>query len=220
MTINSESVQILLKSDSFSDRLKGINKLRQIDEKEAFDLIQPLIKDKNARLRYAAVSMLDTIGQVDLEKSLEILRDRLYNDTEGDVKAAAADAIAALKLTEGFPDLEKVYRESSDWLIQFSIIAALGEFGDARGFDLLMEALESENSLIQTSAISSLGELGDKKAIALLIPFHDNPDWQIRHRLAQALAKLGGSEVIPTLEKLAQDDMEIVAQEAKNYLST
>ena len=219
MSITPESVQQLLKSDDFGDRIKGLNQLRQLQPKAAFKLIQPMVKDKNTRVRYAAVSQFDTLGQQDLALSLEILRDRLYNDPEADVQAAAADAIGGLKLTYAFDDLAKMYHQSSDWLIQFSIIATLGELGEPRGFDLLKEALASDNNLIQTAAISSFGELGDHRAIPLLIPFSTNDDWQVRYRLTQALGRLGGEQAHSVLQKLAQDEVEQVAQEAKNNLS-
>ncbi len=46
-----------------------------------------------------------------------------------DVQAAAADSIAALKLTEAFEDLQQLYHTTSEWLVKLSIIAALGEMG-------------------------------------------------------------------------------------------
>jgi HEAT repeat protein len=218
MNINPESVQQLLNSEEFSDRIRGINQLRHIDAKLAIDMVKPLVKDPNARIRYAAVSQFDTIGQQDPESILEILRDRLYNDSEFDVQAAAADAIGGLKLTSAYQDLEQVYHQTSEWLLQFSIIAALGELGDPRGFDLLKEALESNNSLLQTAAISAFGELGDTRAIPLIVPFVTDDDWQIRYRLAQALGRLGGAEARTILEQLAKDSIEQVAQEATNNL--
>ncbi len=218
MSITPESIQELLQSEDFGDRIKGINQLRKIEPKVAFELIKPLVSDRNTRVRYAAVSLFDTLGKEDLTTSLDILRDRLYNDSEPDVQAAAADALGGLKLTEAFEDLVDVYQKSSDWLIQFSIIATLGELGEPRSFELLKEALTSENNLVQTAAISSLGELGDRRAIPILLPFADNDDWQVRHRLTQALGRLGGEEVYPTLEQLAGDEVELVAQEAKNNL--
>ncbi|MGK7952203.1 MAG: phycobilisome degradation protein NblB [Xenococcaceae cyanobacterium] len=218
MSITPESVQELLQSEDFGDRIKGINQLREIEPQVAFELIKPLVSDRNTRVRYAAVSLFDTLGKEDLTTSLDILRDRLYNDPEPDVQAAAADALGGLKLTEAFEDLVDVYHKSSDWLIQFSIIATLGEMGEPRSFDLLKEALTSENNLVQTAAISSLGELGDRRAIPILLPFADNDDWQVRHRLTQALGRLGGEEVYLTLEQLAGDEVELVAQEAKNNL--
>jgi HEAT repeat protein len=218
MSITPESVQILINSDDFGDRIRGINQLRFLDLNIAFTLLKPLLTDENVRVRYAAVSQLDTIGQADLNQSLALLRDRLYNEPEIDVQAAAADALGGLKLVEAYPDLEKSYQETSEWLLQFSIIAALGELGDSRAFDLLTEATKSGTSLVQTAAISALGELGDTRAIPVLTPFADSEDWQVRHRVAQAFGNLTGDEVRATLEKLAQDDFEQVATEAKYHL--
>lgn len=218
--ITTESVKTLLNSENFGERIRGINELRNLDSDVAYELIKPIIKDDNVRVRYAAVSQLDTLGQTNLDQTLELLLDRLYNDSEGDVRAAAADAIAGLKLTKAYPDLEKVYYETSDWLIQFSIVAALGELGDMRGFSILKDALQSDNELLKTSAISALGELGNNQAIDLLLPYINDSDWQIRHRLAQALGRLGGEKVQSALQKLAEDKSAPVADEAKNYLTS
>lgn len=219
MDITPESVQELLDSEDFGLRIRGLNQLREIDTATAFKMVQSLITDDNTRVRYAAVSQLDTLGQDDQATSLAILRDRLFNDPEPDVQAAAADAIGGLKLVEAYEDLAKVFHQSSEWLVQFSIIAALGELGDARGFDLLEEALQSDNNLLQTAAIGSMGELGDTRAIPLLSTFVDHEDWQIRYRLAQALGRLGGDEAQAVIAKLAEDQSAQVAQEAKNNLN-
>lgn len=211
MNITPENVQNFLNSSDFGDRLKGINALRQLPAPQAFTMIQPLVKDQNSRIRYAATSQLSTLGQENLDLALALLRDRLFNDEEIDVKAAAADAIGGLKLTAAFEDLQKVYQATDQWLLQFSIVAALGELGDRRAFELLQEALKSDNPLLQITAISSLGELGDPQAIPLLLPFANDEDWQVRHRLAQALQRFNTPEVKATLAKLAQDPIEAVA---------
>ena len=220
MAINPDSVRKLLYSSDFGDRVRGLNQLRQMEAKLAFEMLKPLITDANARVRYAAVSQLDTLGREDLATALNLLRDRLLNDPEVDVKAAAADAIGGLQLTEAFDDLEQLYHQTSDWLIQLSIIATLGELGEPRGFDLLREALTSETGLLTIAAISSLGELGDSRAVSLLLPFTTHPDWQVRHRLVQALGLLGGPEARAALETLARDSQEQVAQEAKSNLES
>ncbi len=220
MSVTRESVQQLLSSEDFGQRISGVNQLRQLEPAVAFELIQPVVMDKNTRVRYAAVSQLDTLGQQDLQASLTLLRDRLLNDEEPDVQAAAADALGALKLTEAFEDMQRLYHQTPEWLVQFSIIATLGELGDPRAFELLQEALNSETSLVQTAAISSFGELGDARAVPLLIPYATNPDWQVRYRVVQALAKLGGAEARSTLEVLAKDEKEEVVQEAQAALQS
>ncbi len=220
MSVTRESVQELLSSEDFGQRLSGLNKLRQLEPAVAFELIQPVVTDNNSRVRYAAVSQLDTLGSQDLQATLAILRDRLLNDSEPDVQAAAADALGALKLTEAFEEMQHLYRGTPEWLVKFSIVAALGELGDPRAFDLLQEALNSDISLVQTTAISSLGDLGDVRAVPLVIPYATNPDWQVRSRVVQALSKLGGAEARATLEALAKDEKQEVAREAQAALQS
>ena len=218
MSITPESVQDLLDSEDFGERIRGLNQLRQIDNQTAFEMVKPLVTDDNTRVRYAAVSQLDTLGTENKDITLEMLRDRLFNDPEPDVQAAAADAIGGLKLTEAFPDLDKAYHDTSEWLVQFSIIAALGELGEPESFPLLKEALHSNNNLLQTAAIGSMGELGDSRAIPLLCNFVEHEDWQIRFRLVQALGRLGGEEATAVITKLADDESDRVANEAKSNL--
>ncbi len=216
--ITPDSVQTLLNSDDFGDRNRGVNQLRQLDPQIGFKMIQPVLTDKHTRVRYAAVSQMDTLGKQDPQTALPLLRDRLLNDPEPDVQAAAADALGALQLTEAYDELAELYHQTSEWLVQVSIIAALGEMGEPRSFELLEEALQAKNELLKTAAIGSLGELGDKRAIPLLIGFVEYPDWQIRYRLAQALHRLGGAEAKSALEKLSQDTSEAVAQIAQECL--
>ncbi|MHC5723226.1 MAG: phycobilisome degradation protein NblB [Nostoc sp.] len=220
MSITPESVKQLLSSEDLGDRLRAVNQIRELEPAIGFELIQSAIGDRNSRVRYSAVSQMDTLGTQDLQLSLDILRDRLLHDSEVDVQAAAADCLGALKLREAFEDLQLLYHTTDEWLIQFSIIATLGELGDPRAFELLKEALSSENELVQTAAISSLGDLGDLQAVPLLAPYATNPDWQIRYRLVQALARLGNAEAKSILETLANDEVDAIANEAKSSLQS
>ncbi|MCT7983587.1 HEAT repeat domain-containing protein [Laspinema sp. A4] len=219
MNVTPESVRELLHSETMGDRLRGVNQLRQLEPAIALELILPTIQDSSARVRYAAVSQMASLGQLDRDVALTVLRDRLLNDSETDVQAAAADSLGGLQLTEAFEELQEIYHNTSEWLLKLSIVAALGELGDSRSFTLLEDALNSSESLIKTAAIGSFGELGDQRATALLIPYASDADWQIRHRVAQALGRLGGPEVRPILETLAQDEVTPVAQTAQVSLS-
>lgn len=215
MSVTPESVKELLSAENFGDRVRGIDKLVQLDISTAFELLQLVVTDKHPRVRYAAISKMDTLGSANLDASLELLRDRLLNDSEPDVQAVAADALAALKLTSAFPDIENLYHQTPEWLVKFSIVAALGEMGDTRALKLLEEAISDDNELVRTAAISALGELGDDRGVALLIPLAQDPDWQVRFRVAQSLARLGGDVAETALITLAQDPVEQVALAAK-----
>jgi HEAT repeat protein len=214
MSITPETVAQALQSENLGDRLSAVNQLRSLPETTAFELLLQAIGDSNSRVRYAAVSQMDTLGNQDRAKSLEVLLARLYADPEIDVKAAAADAIGALQMTEAFPDLEACFRQVNDWLLQMSIIATLGELGDPRGFGLLKEALSSPEALVQGAAIGSLGELKNPESVALFEPFLTNEDWQIRFRVVQALGNIGGKEARAMLQILTQDSMPQVSETA------
>ncbi len=218
MSITPDSAKALLSSEDFGDRLQGINHLRPIKAEEAFELLQPVLRDSNARVRYAAMSLLGTVGRVDLDRSLQLLRVGL-KDSESDVVAAAADAIAGLKLREGYEDLLELYQATSDWIVRFSIVAALGELGDPRGFEILEHAIQSTDPLLVPAAIGALGELGDPRAIALILPHVHDEDWQVRHRVLQALLHFDTPETKAALQTLAADSESLIAEQAKQVLA-
>ncbi|NEQ96696.1 MAG: HEAT repeat domain-containing protein [Cyanothece sp. SIO2G6] len=218
MTLTSETARQMLTSEAYEQRLSAINRLTDLPPDIALELVQLVLKDTKARVRYAAISKLATIGQHDPAQCLEWLRHALRTDSEADVRAAAADSIGALKLTDGFDDLKTLYGETKDWIIQLSILAALGALGDLRSFDILVEALDGENDLIIAIAVGALGELGDRRAIPVLVQRANHADWQVRYRVAQALGHLGGEDVVNALTQLSQDEVPQVAEEAKIYL--
>ena len=222
MVISPEQIKQQLASEDLGQRLRAVNLLREIDPAVAFELIQTVISDSSARVRYAAISQFSTLGTQDKETALTLLRGALYHDPEADVQAAAADSIGALRLVEAYDDLATAYQNTSEWIVQMSIVACLGELGVDRGFDLLQQALQSENNLVALTAIGAMGELKDPRGIPLLLAFEKNDDWQVRHRLAQALSNYlltpQADAVLPTLTALTQDDSEIVADAARSHL--
>jgi len=219
MSITPESVQQLLSSENLGDRLRAVNQIRELEPTIGFEMLQIPITDPNSRVRYSAVSQMDTLGGQNLPLALNILRDRLVNDPEPDVQSAAADCLGALKLTEAFDDLQQLYESTPEWLVQFSIIATLGELGEPRSFELLKKALSSENDLIKTAAISSLGELGNIEAVPLLATHATDSDWQVRYRVVQSLNRLGGTEANSILKTMVNDESEAVAVEAQKAIS-
>ncbi|APB34787.1 HEAT repeat-containing PBS lyase [Gloeomargarita lithophora Alchichica-D10] len=213
-----ETVQALLADGDWGRRLHGVEQCRQLAPTAAMGLLKEVITDRNARVRYAAVSQLgNMVGLSPTQKQelLPLLRERLYGDSEADVQAAAADALAGLGLTEAYEDLERAYRESPEWLVKFSVIAGLGVLGDARAYSVLLEALDADIDLLQLAAIGALADLGDVRAVSRLGKLVTHPDWQVRLRLAQALQRLNSPDAQPFLATLAQDDMDLVAQAAR-----
>ncbi|MCY7407113.1 MAG: HEAT repeat domain-containing protein [Alkalinema sp. CAN_BIN05] len=218
MSITRESVQILLSSADFGDRLRGVNQLRELDRSVSFQMIQPIVQDSNVRVRYAAMSQLSTLGHENPTRTLEMLRVGI-KDPEADVQAAAADCIGALHLVEAYPELRQLYISTSDWIVQMSIVATLGELGEPLAIEILESAINSGTELLIVSAIGALGELKDERAIVILEPFAQNPDSQIRYRVAQALAYFPNSiEAKVILNTMVNDSEALVSEYAKELV--
>ncbi|MGB3202714.1 MAG: HEAT repeat domain-containing protein [Nodosilinea sp.] len=218
MAITPDSVRELLHSDDYGDRLRAVNQLRELAPEAAFELVQLAANDGNARVRYAAISQISSLGQQDIATVEPLLLRSLTSDPEPDVQAAAADTIGGLKLKSAYPELAALYHSTEEWLVKFSIVAALGELGEPSAFGLLEEALSSDNDLIATAAIGALGELGDRRAVPLLLNYTNHPDWQVRHRLVQALAQFSEPEAQTALQQLTHDESDIVAGVAQQHL--
>jgi HEAT repeat protein len=218
MSITRESVQTLLNSTDFGDRLRGVNQLRELDRAVAFEMVQPIVQDSNVRVRYAAMSQLSSLGHENPSRTLEMLRVGI-KDPEADVQAAAADCIGALHLVEAYPELKQLYISTSDWIVQMSIVATLGELGEPLAIEILESAINSGTELLIVSAIGALGELKDERAIAILEPFAQNSDSQIRYRVAQALAYFPNSiEAKVILNTMVNDSEALVSDYAKELV--
>lgn len=219
MAITPDSVRELLHSEDYGDRLRAVNQLRELDPADAFELVQLAANDGNTRVRYAAVSQIASLGQQDLPTAEALLRRALTEDPEPDVQAAAADTIGGLHLKSIYSELVALYHNTEEWLVKFSIVAALGELGEPEAFTLLQEALRSDNELIATAAIGALGELRDDRAVPILLTYTNHPDWQVRHRLVQALSQYAQPEAQTALQQMTKDESAIVAEAAQQHLA-
>ncbi len=215
-----EDLKTLLQSDDLGDRLRAVNQARPLPVEHVFEILMQAAQDANSRVRYAAISQLGTLKLPDPSQALPLLRQALAEDLEPDVRAAAAAALGDLKQLEAFEDLAAAYRRETEWLVQFSLVAAMGELGNPLAYDYLMEALAQDNDLIRTAAAAALGDLGDPRAIPALEAYIGSDDWQLRYRVALALAQIGGDAARPGLARLAQDDVEQVAAHATQALES
>ncbi len=91
------------------------------------------------------------------------------------------------------PDVEgaiRLLRSGDDQVRQF-VAYLLGQVGDARAIEPLIEALEDEHVGVQGAAANALGKLGDPRAVDYLHPMlsHHNP--QLVVWVAYALTRLG-----------------------------
>lgn len=185
------SVQEQLTSEDFLQRIRGINRCDEIESTtERISALLPLAtEDGSQQVRYAAISRMasfdhTSISEEDGERILSVARFILSNDKESSCRSGAADMIAALRLHDGFDDLVEAFESTTDWMLQFSIAAGLGEMASPKAFDFLTGVLEKNSSdvLLVAATIGALGDLGDKRALAVVEKYLDNDDSSIRER--------------------------------------
>lgn len=105
--------------------------------------------------------------------------------------------------------------EDPEDLIRGYIAEILGEIGDQRAFEPLIEAAGPQSEFLQEKSIGALGKLGDRRAIGFLVAHlsnHWNPD--LREEAAWALANFPDDWVIRVLVRVFSDKSQIVRDAA------
>jgi HEAT repeat protein len=98
-----------------------------------------------------------------------------------------------MMLDNPFPDIDGALKllKSEDVQIRQFTAYLLGQAGDERAIEPLIEALADENVGVRGAAANALGTLGSENAVPYLLPLlkHDNP--QLVIWVAFALTRLG-----------------------------
>jgi HEAT repeat protein len=110
------------------------------------------------------------------------------------------------------PDIEgaiRLLRESNDSQIRQFVAYLLGQAGDSRAVEPLIDALQDENVGVRGAAANALGRMGDPGAIPYLRPIlkHDNP--QLVVWAAYALTCLGDDHFSTLESALTHDDVDV-----------
>jgi len=95
---------------------------------------------------------------------------------------------------------------------------ALGDIGDQRAVDPLIQALQDEDSYIREAAAEALGDIGDTRAIDPLIEFLKDDDSGVRTEAAISLVKLGRTEYFDLIIQALQDYDSLVRLRAASEL--
>jgi len=125
--------------------------------------------------------------------------------------APTQDRVEALKLLGWI----RVYKRTDeivpllddpDEQVSTAAALALGEMGNAKGQELLKDALYDDDPDIRDRAARALGELGDKAAVPVLIEALGRDDLKVREHAIRLLGRLGDPRATePLIETLAED---------------
>jgi len=175
--------------------------------KKVYNLIKTL-KHKDYTLRMAAASALGNLGDTRaVEPLIEALEDEYWN-----VKASAASALGNLGDVRAVRPLIKALGEDEYAFARLAAASALsklgekkwlnivkgenedyerlGNSGDKRAVEPLIEALSDKDFNVRRNAASALGNLGDKRAIEPLIKAYEDNDENVKKAIIKTLKKL------------------------------
>jgi HEAT repeat protein len=116
--------------------------------------------------------------------------------------------------------LIKILKDSKDKFARWEAAEALGEIGDKRAVDPLIEALNDKKPLIRWKAAEALGEIKDKRAVDPLIEAlkGEDEDWCVRKTAAEALGKIGDKRAVEPLIEALKDEDRYVRETARKVL--
>ncbi len=168
------------------------------DNREA--LAEALTDDDDLRVQIAAAKAL---GSYEANEDVaELLGETL--ESENDLlREAVVRALGRLKIRSEFDVIAKQL-ERPGWQSRAAqgALAAMGDLGDERGFDVLVRYVRAgEDIWARPAAIESLGRLGKKRPEYrdVLVPhLHDRLKY-VRQKTAEALGAIGDVDTIPIL---------------------
>ena len=140
----------------------------------------------------------------------------LLNDSEEDVRVAAA---AALECLESLQDLQQIIQElKSDKRGQrVKAIFAMEKVKSTDIFPHLMGLLKDPDADIRGAAIQVLGAKGHPKSLSSLVKHLKDPSPSVRVHTAEALGHFDDERLAPYLVSLlAEDDEQLVASAARS----
>jgi hypothetical protein len=124
------------------------------------------------------------------------------SDPDSDVRWKAIVALGKMKSGTVEPLIESF--KSEDWKIRGRAAEALGNIGDLRALETLINALVGKNKdgnkYVRGRAAEALGKLGDERAIPPLVAAMDDPYIYVRVKAEESLNKMDSARWIKNFD--------------------
>ena len=118
--------------------------------------------------------------------------------------------IGELKAKGDIDELINALSFPDDHNVRFEAASALGEVGDSRCIEPLIEALD-DSERVKEVAIRSLGKIGDQQAIPPLVEALQDQNWEIRSMAARSLGTIGDESAVEPLINALEKESESVS---------
>ncbi len=163
--------------------------------------LQPLLVDQDQRVAVAATLLLSQMGVASAIDKLATLLSKAAYKLEPQDEEAAIDLIGQLGLSQAKPELEKrawrlLWEGPSTWPAR----VALGQLGDRRARQFILQSLNSNSPLKCARAIEATGKIGLEEGRARLQQLLANPSGYDTETIRTALERLDSAKKTPSHE--------------------
>ncbi|HQT98854.1 MAG TPA: HEAT repeat domain-containing protein, partial [Thermodesulfobacteriota bacterium] len=153
---------------------------------DAVSHLPPLLKDKDDDVRKFAIELIADAGGRHLEKAL---CERLSDDRNPNVRAAAAKALGTIDCRDALPNLVAALKDI-EW-VRFNALDALSGMRDAAAVEPILALLSDPSPATRRTAIEALGEIGSSRAGEALLAHLGNTDRDERAAVLKSLLRIG-----------------------------
>lgn len=199
-----------VQTDNRAQRERIIAALGTLRVEKAVQPISAVLRNKELKRRYVAAWAL---GEIRQEDAIEHLLHAL-GDPEAVVRHYATGAL--IKFNRSAVEPLIAFIPAAGHVAAGAAIRALGDIGDKRSLDVLLNQVEGPN---RKDAILALGKLRDARAEKALIDGLNDEDWEVRMNAAMALGPIGTQRSVAVLEKALNDEIMVVREWSARSLS-
>ncbi len=217
---NKRAIETLI--NKLSDSSSGVSSnaaeaLGRLGNKRA---VEPLIKALGDPDSYVRRDAAEALGRLGNKRAVEPLITRL-SDSNSNIRSNAAQALERLGATK--EQIVAGYIEaldSSDLDVRRDAARILGELGNKRAVEPLINRLSDSNSNIRSNAAQALKKLNaaKKQMVVGYVEALDSPDLDVRRDAAEALGRLGNKRAVEPLIKALGDPNFCVREHAAEAL--
>lgn len=200
MTETASTLRVQLHAENSETRLAAVAQLATLDV-HAMDLFAICLGDEDWRVRKAATETFFKYPYT--QADIETLVGFLHHQDNAGLRNAAIEILVGL----GSQAMEALCAKicDADVDVRKFVIDILGEIGDERCGDKVLQALEDSDSNVRYAAVETLGKLKIARAAEPLLDLIDDPDPGLKFALLQTLARLEQPVDIARLLPLLED---------------
>ncbi|MGV2830967.1 HEAT repeat domain-containing protein [Myxosarcina sp. GI1(2024)] len=199
-------IETYLDSSNPQNRMKAITELRNYEPNLVVSLLKRRMSDKEFIIRSFVATGL---GHKRTDEGFELLLDLIEHDDDYNVRAEAANSLAKYG-KRAIPQLVKLFRRDSHWLVRYSILAAieLKRYPETL-LELSVLGLRGNDLVVKETVLAILGQLAktpqEAIALELLLSEAQSEQAALRAQVARVLRDFEDPRAKAALANLRQD---------------